>query len=175
MTFKTKICIAVTSIMLISGCCAKFNDVADGTRYNVGQTFTSSNIDVKVEQFQWGNGNWTSQGYVEGDATNYAMGTGNAIRCNNANLNFQFSYPVNKIHLKFADLGGNSNISVNGDFRNIARIQLLNGQVIGSATVSVSAVQQGNNWIGSMDVVGNITSFSIGGQELWLDDVCAKK
>lgn len=39
----------------------------------------------------------------------------------------------------------------------------------------VNAIQQGNNWYGQMILDGNINSFSIGGQELYLDDVCCDK
>jgi len=48
----------------------------------------------------------------------------------------------------------------------------LNNSTIGGAQVTVDAVQQGNNWYGIIEVEGDISDFSIGGQELWLDNYC---
>jgi hypothetical protein len=41
--------------------------------------------------------------------------------------------------------------------------------------VTVNASQQGSNWYGIFILDGNIKEFSIGGQELWLDEICPTK
>ncbi len=89
-------------IVLVSGCCVKFEDVAPGTQYPVGQTFYTSGTNIGVEQFQWTNGTWTTDGKARIDATNHAKGTGREINANNVNLRFKFDYPLKKITLKFA-------------------------------------------------------------------------
>ena len=73
--------------------------------------------------------------------------------------------------MKFADCGGNENISINDEFLNVAQIIDIDGQVLGGVTISVNAVEMGNQWKGTIELHGTINSFRIGGQELWIDDV----
>ncbi len=170
-----KIVFAVLLVMLVSGCCVRFEDVAPGTQFAVGQTFYTSGTNLAVERFQWANGSWTTDGKARIDAGTRAGGTGREINANNVNLRFKFDYPLKKITLKFAELGGNNNVMVNGDFRNVGNLVALNGTTLGGAAVTVTATQQGNNWRGVIVLDGAIREFSIGGQELWLDDICPTK
>lgn len=171
----SKIMIAALLIVLVSGCCVKFEDVAPGTQYPVGQTFYTSGTNITVEQFQWTNGTWTTSGKARIDATNHAKGTGREINANNVNLRFKFDYPLKKITLKFAELGGNNNMMVNGDFRNVGNLASLNGTTVGGVTVTVTATAVGGNSYGVIVLDGAVKEFSIGGQELWLDDICPTK
>ncbi len=174
---RTKIILifAVAAVTFFSGCCLRFTDLTAGTRYNVGDTITTSRTDIQVEQFQWGNDVWTSDGRAEVDTRNYSRGSGKDLNSNNANLRFMFSYPLDKITLNFGELGGNNNIKVNDEFQNVQDLISLNSTTVGGVQVTVNAVQQGNNWYGRMILEGNINNFSIGGQELYLDDVCPCK
>jgi len=164
--------LATTAIIFLSGCCVKFSNLTSGDTYNVGDTITTSQANIVVEQFQWPNGTWTTSGHATVDDRNYGQGSGNDLNANNVNLNFQFDYPVEKITLKFGELGGNNNISVNGGFQNVPNLVDLNGNSINGVQITVNASQQGNNWYGTMELDGTINEFKIGGQELWLDDVC---
>jgi hypothetical protein len=173
---KKIILIFVTaSVTLFSGCCLRFSDLPADATYNVGDTITTSGTDIKVEQFQWAGGSWTSSGRAKVDTRNYSRGSGKDLNSGNVNLRFMFGYPLDRITLKFGELGGNNNIKVNDDFSNIGDLISLNGTALGGAHLTVNAVQQGNNWYGKMTIDGNIDNFSIGGQELWLDDVCPFK
>ena len=175
MRATSKILFAVLLIVFVSGCCVKFEDVAPGTQYPVGQTFYTSGTNIAVEQFQWANGTWTTNGHAKIDNKGYAKGTGNDINANNVNLRFKFDYPLKKITLKFGELGGNNNMLVNGDFRNVGNLVSLNGATVGGVNVTVNATQQGSNWYGIIILDGAIKEFSIGGQELWLDEICPTK
>ena len=166
--------LAATTIIFLSGCCVKFSNLTPGDTYNVGDTITISQADIVVEQFQWSNGTWTTSGTAKVDDRNYGQGSGNDLNANNVNLNFQFDYPVDKITFKFGELGGNNNIRVNGTFQNVPNLVALNGNAISGVQITVNANQQGNNWYGTMELDGTINGFAIGGQELWLDDVCAE-
>ena len=163
--------------LFVTGCsnCLDFSGQTVGTQFTVGQSFTENGITVDVEQYQWPNGSWTTNGKAEIKGSNLAQGTGNEINTNNVNLKFNFNYPGRKIVLKFAELGGNNNINVNGTFQNVGDLINLDGATIAGNQVTVTATQQGNNWIGSLIVDGNVTGFSIGGQELWMDNVCFTK
>ena len=161
----------------VTGCskCLDFEGEPVGTQFAVGQSFTDNGVAVDVEQFQWSNGTWSTSGRAEIKGTNLANGTGNEINTNNVNLKFNFNYPGKKIVLKYAELGGNNNINVNGTFQNVADLNNLDGTSIAGNQITVTALQQGNNWIGSIIIDGTISGFSIGGQELWIDDVCFTK
>lgn len=152
--------------------CIHFEDQTMPTTFNVGDAVLTSGIRIRVEQFQWGNGTWSSSGHAMIDNRQNARGSGKDINTNNVNLHFMHSYPVHKIEFKFGELGGNNNISINGTFQNVADLKNLNGTSIGGAQVKVVAVLQGANWYGNITIEGNITDFSIGGQELWIDDYC---
>jgi hypothetical protein len=164
--------VTIIAVMLLSGCCVKFSNLTPGDTYNVGDTITTSQADIIVEQFQWSNGTWTTSGTAKVDDRNYGQGSGIDLNANNVNLNFQFDYPVDKITLKFGELGGNNNIRVNGGFQNVPNLVDLNGNSINGVQITVNANQQGNNWYGTMELDGTINEFAIGGQELWIDDVC---
>ncbi len=175
MSSIARIAAAALLVLLVAGCCARFEDAAPGTQYSVGQTFYTSGTNITVEQFQWSDMIWTAGGHAKIDNHGYARGTGNDINARNVNLRFNFDYPLKKIALKFGDLGGNNNIRVNGDFRNLGRLVTLDGSTVGGVAVTVNATQQGANWYGIIVLDGTIREFSIGGQELWLDDVCPTK
>lgn len=162
----------IVFLAFISGCCLRLNDLSAGTSYPVGASIATSNKSIIVEKFQWGNGNWTANGEAVVDDRNYPQGSGCNLNARNVNLNFQLDYPLQKLTLKFADLGGNSNIRVNNDFKNVSRMINLNGTSVGGVGVAIDAVQQGNNWYGQIKLNGTINDFAIGGQELWIDDIC---
>jgi len=91
---------------------------------------------------------------------------------NNINLAFDFGNPVHSLSLMFGEYGGNLNIDINGDFRNFNNFADLNGQTVGG--VQVSVVNGLGNDRGRLQLDGVITSFAVGGQELWIDDVCVE-
>ena len=119
-------------------------DQINGAAFNVGDVMTTSGVNIEVERFQYGNGNWNTSGKANIDNRNYAQGSGLDLNAENVNLHPRHGYAVKKIKFKFGELGGNNNISINGDFRNVPDLIGLNGQTIGGSQVTVNAVQQGN-------------------------------
>ena len=168
----TVLSIVLLAAIVLTGCCIKFNDLSNGTEYLVGDTITSSSKSVVVEQFQRSNGTWVSTGKARVDNRGFAQGSGLDLNARESNLNFKFDYPLTKMTIKFAELGGTNNIRINGDFRNVADLINLNGTAIGAVQVTVNATQQGVNWYGEIKLSGVINEFVLGGQELWVDDVC---
>lgn len=173
MFYSLKYLVVLVFMLVIFPSCntVTFSDLSPGASYYIGDTITSEGIDIIVEPFCWGNGEWTSNGTARVDDRYYSGGSGNDMNARNVNLFFEFDYPRDEITLKFADCGGNNNITVNSEFLNLGRIIELDGQVIGGVTVSVAANQSGNNWVGEIVLTGMIDLFKIGGQELWIDDV----
>jgi hypothetical protein len=167
--------LAVAIGIFLSGCCLKLNDLTPGTTYNVGSTISTGGKVIQVEQFQWANGTLSSSGSAKVDSSNYAGGSGYELRANNVNFNFQLDYPLSKLTFKFADYGGNENIKVNNDFRNVPNFLGLNNTTIGGVNVSVTAVQNTSSIRGEMVLQGSITGFTVGGQEFWIDEICPEK
>jgi hypothetical protein len=167
--------VAAVTLVGLSGCCLKMSDLQAGASYSVGEILTTSGTDILVERFQWGSGEWTESGAAVVDTRHYAQGSGLDLHARNVNLRFRLDYPLAGLDLAFGELGGNNNIEINGEFHNVADLVSLDGMSIGGVHVHVSATQDGNNWHGRVSLTGSVSDFSLGGQELWLDDVCPQK
>jgi hypothetical protein len=89
---------------------------------------------------------------------------------NNVNLRFDFGTSWPGLSLYFGEYGGNLNIEVNGDFRNFEDFIDIHGILVGGVPVIVigSAIAE----CGELFLAGEINSFAIGGQELFIDHVC---
>lgn len=139
------------------------------TQYTVGDTFVTSSVPVSVNPFQWSSGVWTDKGYARPDTQNRAGGSGIDLNLNNVNLDFGFGIPLRGLSLLFGEYGGNLNIEINGDFRNVENFPDIHGAIIGGVEVKVigGALPE----LGKLVLTGPITQFAIGGQELWIDSL----
>lgn len=147
-----------------------FEDLTLGTTYHVLDTFTTSGVPVTVKAFQWSNGVWTNGGHTTVENGGRAGGSGNEMNVNNVNLDFGTPVSVSGCSLLFGEYGGNVNVEINGDFRNVFNFSDLNGLTIGE--VHVTVVNGFGNDKGSLHLTGLISQFAIGGQELWIDPEC---
>ena len=154
------------------GTCVSFESLSLGATYNVGDSFSDGSSTVLLEEFEWGNGQTTSSGVATVENGGLAGGTGQEINVNNINLAFSFGGTVSGLTMRFGEYGGNLNIEINGDFRNFEDFSDIHGATIGGTTVSVSMTSTTGGQLGTLSITGNVTTFSIGGQELWIDDVC---
>ena len=150
--------------------CIDFESLTVGTEYNVGDSFADSGANMSVEQFQWSNSNWTSTGFARVSNLGRAGGSGKDLGANNVNVDVDFPTTTNVVHLKFGEYGGNLNIEVNGDFQNFANFVDIDNATIGGALATVTN-GLGND-TGTLLLTGEVNSFAIGGQELWIDDIC---
>jgi len=148
-----------------------FEDLIVGDRYVLGDTFTTNGVDISVGDFQWGNSVWCSTvsgcGFAEVDEFQNSGGTGNDLGVNNVSVAFNFG-SVNGLSLLYGEYGGNLNITINGEFKNFNAFSDIDGTTIGG--VSISAIDLGGG-LGTLILSGVVNSFSIGGQELWIDNV----
>jgi hypothetical protein len=154
--------------------CVVFDPLPLGSVYTAGAAFTEGAVVMKVGPFQWLNGIWTWNGYAEVDGGGAAGGSGQDLRLNNATVSFDFGGPVTAIKCALGEYGGNINLEVNGALWNFDDFSKLPGTSLGgvSVTSTVTPTTFPTGEIGSLVLAGTITSFSIGGQELWIDDVC---
>jgi len=150
-----------------------FEDLTLGDTYDPNpatldpDSFITGGIPVTVNDFVFSGGGTTSTGFTEVENGGQAGGSGNELEVNNVNLDFNFGGPVQSVGITFGEFGGNINFEVNGDFHNVENFQALPG-TIGGATYTVSPTSVSGSM---MTVQGAINSLSIGGQELWIDDV----
>lgn len=152
-----------------TGTCTTFDDLQLGTTYNVPGSFSSNGTTVTTSAFQWAGGTWTPAGFAEVDDRNLSGGDGYDLEVNNITLGFDFGGTVDGLRMLYRDYGGNINLTINGDFRNIPDLDPLHGQLVGGVLVEVLASPTG---FGVLRVTGSVSSFSIGGQELWIDNIC---
>jgi hypothetical protein len=151
-----------------------FEDLVPATVYPVPAIFTSADVPITTEPFQWSSGTWTSGGRATVVNIGSAGGSGNELNLNNVNLDFGFWLPMLGLSLKFGKYGGNLNLTINGDFRNFENFDEINGLTIGGVTVAI--VNGSGNDMGTLSLSGGpIAQFAIGGQELYIDDIAMER
>lgn len=145
--------------------------VAPPGTFGVGDSFVTSGVTVTGMEFAWLPSGSTDQGVATLQTDGAAGATGNEIWTNNINLSFGFSVqPLQGLSFQFGDSGGNENISINGDFRNVNSLTELHGLTVGGAVITV--IQTGNGQ-GALFAIGEVSSFAVGGQEFAIDNVIA--
>jgi hypothetical protein len=120
-------------------------------------------------------GNYSYQARVRaagGEATSFTNGTltvtGGSVAGNAT---------VSRVGFDYGQYGGNLNLAVNGDaVTDVGRFDAappdgVDGATVGGASVSVTSTATTGGRTGHVEITGDVRSFSVGGQELWLDDV----
>jgi len=166
------------------GKCVGFEDPSLGA-YVVSDTLHDGGSRIEVRAFQWRSGAWTHGGVLDVGAAGYAGGTGHEAGTNNVNLAITLPTACNAVEILFGEYGGNINLGVNGDFRNFEDFADIHGTVIGG--VSVFVVNGYGNDRGTVRLEGSVwpstfwidgaaveASLIVGGQELWVDDICCE-
>jgi len=156
---------------LAPGDCVDFEDLTPTTVYYVPSSFADSGVTVRATQYQWPGGTWTSGGSTLVDTLNLAGGLGNDMNLNNITLEFDFGRPVDDLTFLFGYYGGNINLTINGDFRNEPNLSALHGTMVGGTLVEVVLYPAD---LGMVRITGTVNTFSVGGQALWIDDICDK-
>ncbi len=155
--------------------CIDFEDLAPVASYGVGTSFVADNTGFQAkitgEPFTWSGGGMTAMGMTTVEHANLAAHAGQEMAVNNILLNFDFGGKIAGLRLNFGEYGGNLNLEINGDFRNFEDFQDVHGAMIGGTHVTVPVGGTGQD-AGVLQVTGDINSFKIGGQELWIDHVC---
>jgi hypothetical protein len=157
-----------------------------GTTYGapVGQVsgdlvFVASGISGYVYKFILTNGNPAfNRAFI--DFAPVAFSPGQSLRTNNINLLFDFTglgFTATKVTLSYLDLGGNENLAVNSSGIYVGEITSAPAG-LGGASVTVTSTPvpppiSGKR--GTVTVKGPVVkSLLIGGQEFWIDSVCAQ-
>jgi hypothetical protein len=168
------LCLIVPALFVISSQNAsavfiEFEDLPLSHTYNVGDSFTTSGIQVQVENFYPRVGGPQS-GTALVDNLLYAGGGGNELTLNNVNLRFLLNFdscPDCGLSLLFYHMQGDIDLGINADILKAADFSGL-PTIIGGAQVFVG----GSYPYGIIYITGgNIQSFTIGGQQLYIDNI----
>jgi hypothetical protein len=145
-----------------------FEDHPTGTVITVGNSFIASGVPGKGLPFQNTAGGMVNTGFARVDNQQNADGAGHDLQLNNINVGFEFAKTLESASAKFGYFGGNLNVTINGKLFNARTLSLLQGEVIGGVTVSLTMF---DNQHGRLDFKGPIDSLALGGQEFWIDDL----
>ncbi|GAB4255337.1 MAG: hypothetical protein Kow0092_00330 [Deferrisomatales bacterium] len=149
-----------------------FEDLQMGERFDVGDRFTSSEVDLGVVPFVLPDGTVVGTGHVFVGAGSGAGGRGHGLVLRSASAGAVAGLPVEAVSFRFGNLGGSVNLAVNGELRVVESFGELDGDRVGGAAVSVlpgSGPERGR-----VRLSGEIRSVVLGGQELVVDDVAAR-
>lgn len=154
--------------------CIEFEEPGVGTTYVIGSSLTENDTTMQFEKFEVSPGDWEFTGHAVIDDRLIAGGTGQDMDLNNINLRFEFDRCVDQFRLKYGDSGGNENLEVNGAFTNVVSLAELNGVTLGGVLVHVldSGLGDGRGRLSLFSDSNPIDTLAIGGQELWLDQIC---
>ncbi|MBK8492320.1 MAG: T9SS type A sorting domain-containing protein [Saprospirales bacterium] len=164
--------------------CLDFEEIPIGTIYSAATgfapgdlIFTEESVDVSVGAFDLGNGDTTFGSTVALDVPpNFTIGNGVVLVTNNMNLSFDFSGvsgPLLGIAFGFLDGGGLENFSVNGgDLFVVESFSELPAVVAPGVMAQVIFLPGVVPPVGTVILSGNVTSLTVGGQELVLDNFC---
>jgi hypothetical protein len=154
--------------------------IAVGTQYGTpagqlsGTVIIAANaISVAVADFEVGANTFFNSASVV--AAPAALGTGQALQVNNISLDFDVSalpFAVREVRIDYLDLGGTENLGVNGTGVFVGNLASA-PPTLGGVAVSVTASPVAGGTAGTVVLTGPVTSLRIGGQELWIDNICA--
>ena len=134
--------------------------------------FSSNGIAVSVQDFEFTGGGGT---FNVAKVDMAPFGSGQNMRTNNINLEFDFGglgFVPSMVRFDYLDAGGFENLSVNGSPVFAGDLPTTPAS-LGGATVSVSTTAGPSGTLGTVTVTGAIATLRVGGQEFWIDSLCA--
>lgn len=147
-----------------------------------GVNFVYNGINFTTEPFFWIDGTMTVGGFAE-PTNNCTAAAGRALWTNNVNVRVKISdfspTGVRELTFKYADFGGNVNLTVNGSLANVNEFGMIpnNRWHAWGVDYVESSVVAGGARVGSIVLRalpgGCIQDVRIGGQELCIDELCA--
>ncbi len=151
---------------------APFEDLTLGASYVSGDVFSSSGIDIRVDDFYYvigPCGGPMTSGDVRVIDDVGSCRPGKELWLDNVTLIFDFHEPLYQVTIPFGEYGGVVDLGVNGDCRVVADFRDLDQQIVGGCLVTV--VDLSTAFCGEIAIEGPVEQLVVGGQELAIDDV----
>jgi hypothetical protein len=145
--------------------------------FAVGDVFNAADVTASFLEFQFSSGLWTAVGTASAVTSSNAGGTPvDELNLSNILMRVTPDTASTGVSYRYADMGGNVNFGVNGDFRNVADISSLDGTVVGGCDIMVTRTNIAGGYRGFVVITPQsgvtIERFAVGGQEFFVDDVC---
>ena len=134
--------------------------------------FIEDNIHVTVDNF-YTRGQTVYFEYAEILSPPSGFGSGQSIHATNINLRFDFSslgYPVTRASFQYQDMGGLVNLATD-DVAFRGELSEYAGS-LGLASVEVTSTLVDGGERGTVVLTGAMDGIIIGGENIWIDDVC---
>ena len=155
----------------------RYGDITAGATIAVapgGLAVTSDGVPVYLDVLQGASGTYFN--FLGVESTPF----GNVLWTNNLSAEFDIQSVLaetDTVCLAFRDQGGFENLSINGSAPVISPngyggLTAFHGAVIGGVLVEVTGTSLGYAFEGTISLIGDVDKFSVGGQELFLDDLC---
>lgn len=153
-----------------------------GTQYGASaghnggdEVAVANGIPISVHEFRLLDGSATFN-VASIDVAPVAFGSGQCMRLNNINVELDFSgigFVAREVSFEFLDLGGHENLSVNGSQVFVGDLSAI-GSPIDGVDTSVSTTSVSGGTAGRVVLTGAVERVRVGGQEFWIDNVCAR-
>lgn len=154
--------------------CITFEDVPTGISIQQGRLIVTGGYVVEVKRFVTEDGGTLAgQGLGIGDSPVNKLRGGHKGFMGNVQAAPQLVSPADTITFRYQNRGGQIDLRVNGNMKVTSDgLPALDGQTVGGAEVRVQSSPSNAYTGGIVTVVGKINDFAVGGQELFVDDVC---
>jgi hypothetical protein len=171
-----------TAVLLAAGTAAAaiahydIESLPNGSTYVLFDTVVASDATMELRRFRWSDGTWFGGGEATVVTSNLAGGsTDQELNLNNIMVRVIPDVPAEGATYRYADLGGNVNLGVNGDHRNVEQMITLDGTVVGNCDITVTETAIAGGVRGEVTITPQdgfaIDMFGFGGQEFYIDDV----
>ncbi|MGB0171539.1 MAG: hypothetical protein ACPF8Y_06115, partial [Flavobacteriales bacterium] len=160
----------------------RYGDLAHGATIEVAPgdvAVTSDGIAITLDVLTGPSGG-TGYNYMEVAQNPLSPGPDHSIHTNNVTASFDIASVVevtDTVCLSFVDLGGFENFSINGSPNLVTLngsfgLAYMSGGTISGVEYSVTGTAITGGFTGLITLIGDVDVLTIGGQELWLDDLC---
>ena len=141
--------------------------------------FNEGGVDLYTHQFFPGGGGplYNEGRVVPVIGAPILFGTGaNIFRFNNMDVLFDFGgiAPIDHVTFDWLSLGGDENLMVNGHLMYIGDLELAPAPIAPGVTFSTTVIPVPGGVKGTATLRGAIDKLVTGGQEFWIDDLCAR-
>ncbi|WP_239341262.1 hypothetical protein [Frankia sp. CiP3] len=158
--------------------CESLDALTTGTTIKIApppkNSFQPPLMDIAAHPFTLTNGTTTSAGEARTENGGKAGGSNVEIRVNNLLLSIAVGQAMQAVQISFGEYGGNLNLRINNTLQNFDNFSAMNGKTVGGVTIQVPSGGFGNDK-GVLRLIGTINDLAVGGQELWIDNICFDK
>lgn len=150
--------------------CVDFDELDTRTQYRVGDRFRDSGATATIRAFLPARDPAVTSGFARGDDRQRAGGSGHDLAFNNVTAAFTVPRPLSNPTLRYGHFGGSVSLEINGEAVYAKGFAELDGRRIGGVRLAV-----GEGQVGLLRFTGTVRTLAVGGQELWMDDLCGTK